>query len=93
MKKLLIVLLFAFFATPVQANKLGDIIAIGYLIKEVKDEFQKENEIDVRGIYAEKADEYFRSHEVAAEYKVKVKKRQVQRCIEFFECNESQFRD
>jgi hypothetical protein len=37
MKKLLIVLLFAFFATPVQANKLGDIIAIGYLIKEVKD--------------------------------------------------------
>jgi len=93
MKKLLIVLLFALFATPVQANKLGDIIALGYLIKEVKDEFKKEDQIDIKDIYVQKADDYVRAQEIRAHYTMKIKKRQVRRCIEFFECHESQLRD
>ena len=92
MKKVLIALLLILFAVPAKATNIGDILATAFIIKEVKEEFTKKGEIEIKEIYVERADDYVRAQKIRAQMNVAIKKRQIQNCIERFECDKIDFK-
>jgi hypothetical protein len=92
MKKLIIALILIFIALPAKATDIGDILTGIFIIKEVKEEFKKEVQLDLRKVYLERGERYVRGQKIKAQTDIAIKKRKARNCLERFECNKVYFK-
>jgi len=92
MKKLIIALIFIFIALPAKATDFGDILTGIFIIKEVKEEFKKDVQLDLRKVYLERGETYVRGQKIKAQMDIAINKRKARNCLERFECNKVNFK-